>query len=49
VPDYYFNKYGASDRVPRMETRGVSVNSFEDYLAALREDFKKQMRETFGV
>jgi hypothetical protein len=49
VPDYYFNKYGAPDRVPRNEPRVGSVNSFEDCLAAIREDFKKQMRETFGV
>jgi hypothetical protein len=50
VPDYYFNnKYGALDRVPRTEPRGASVNSFEECLAAVREDFKKQMRKTFGV
>jgi hypothetical protein len=48
VPDYYFNKYGASDRVPRTETRGVSVNSFEDYLAALREDFKNKCGKPLG-
>jgi hypothetical protein len=49
VPNYYFNKYGASDRVPRTEPRGGSINSFEESLAAVREDFKKQMRETFAV
>jgi hypothetical protein len=50
VPDYYFNnKYGSLDRVPRTEPRGVSVNSFEECLAAVREDFKKQMWETFRV
>jgi hypothetical protein len=50
APDYYFNnKYGAPDRVPRTEPRGASVNSFEEGLAAVREDFKKQMRETFVV
>jgi hypothetical protein len=50
VPDYYFNnKYGALDRVPRTEPRGVFVTSFEECLAVVREDFKKQMRETFGV
>jgi hypothetical protein len=50
VPDYYFNnKYGAPDRVPRTEPREASVNSFEECLAAVREDFKKQMRETFRV
>jgi hypothetical protein len=50
VSDYYFiNKYGASDRVPRTESRGASVNSFEKCLATVREDLKKQMWETFGV
>jgi hypothetical protein len=50
VPDYYFNnKYSALDRVPRTKPRGASVNSFEECLAVVREDFKKQMRETFGV
>jgi hypothetical protein len=49
VSDYYFNKYGAPDRVSRTEPRGGSVNSFEECLAAVREDFKRQMRETFGV
>jgi hypothetical protein len=50
VPDYYFNnKYGAPDRVPRTEPRGASVNSFEEGLAAVREDLKKQMWETFVV
>jgi hypothetical protein len=43
VLDYYFNKYGAPDRVPRTEPRGGSVNSFEECLATVREDFKKQM------
>jgi hypothetical protein len=47
--DYYFNTYGASDRVLRNEPRGGSVNSFEECLVAVREDFKKQMRETFRV
>jgi hypothetical protein len=28
---------------------GGSINSFEECLAAVREDFKRQMRETFGV
>jgi hypothetical protein len=36
-------------RVPRTEPIGVSVNSFEECLAAVREDFKKQMWETFRV
>jgi hypothetical protein len=49
VPDYYFNKYSTPDRVPRTETRGGSINSFKECLVAVREDFKKQMRETFGV
>jgi hypothetical protein len=49
LPDYYFNKYGTPDRVPRTEPRGDSINSFEECLAAVREDFKKQMWETFGV
>jgi hypothetical protein len=49
VPDYYFNKYGAPDRIPRTEPRWGSINSFEECLAAVREDFKKQLRETFGV
>jgi hypothetical protein len=50
VPDYYFNnKYGTPDRVLRTEPRGASVNSFEECLATVRKDFKKQMRETFGV
>jgi hypothetical protein len=47
--DYYFNKYGALDRVPGTEPRGGSVNSFEECLAAVREDFKRQMQKTFGV
>jgi hypothetical protein len=38
--DYYFNnKYGAPDRVPRTKSRGVVVDSFEEYLATVREDF----------
>jgi hypothetical protein len=42
VPDYYFNnKYGAPDRVSRTEPRGAFVNSFEECLSAVREDFKK--------
>jgi hypothetical protein len=49
VLDYYFNKYGAPDRVPRTKLRGGSVNAFEECLAVVREDFKKQTRETFGV
>jgi hypothetical protein len=49
VPDYYFNKYAALDRVPITEPRGASINSFEECLAAVREDFKKQVREIFGV
>jgi hypothetical protein len=50
VPDYYFNnKYDSPDRVSRTEPRGASVNSFDECLAAVREDFKKQIRETFGV
>jgi hypothetical protein len=49
MPDYYFNKYGALNRVPRTEPRGGSINSFEECLAAVREDFDRQMRETFVV
>jgi hypothetical protein len=49
MSDYYFNKYGAPDRVPITEPRGTSVNSFEECLAVVREDFKKQMQETFRV
>jgi hypothetical protein len=32
-----------------LNLEGGSVNSFEECLAAVREDFKRQMRETFGV
>jgi hypothetical protein len=49
VLDYYFNKYGAHDRVPRTEPRESSVNSFDECIDVVREDFKKQMWETFGV
>jgi hypothetical protein len=49
VLDYYFNKYGAPDRIPRAEPRRGHVNSFEECLSVVREDFKKQMRETFRV
>jgi hypothetical protein len=49
VPDCYFKKYGMPDRVPRTDPRGSSVNSFEECLAVVREDIKKQIRETFGV
>jgi hypothetical protein len=50
VPNYYFNnKYGTPDRVPRTEHRGASVNSFEECLAMIREDFKKQMWAIFRV
>jgi hypothetical protein len=49
VPDYYFNKYGVPDRIPRTGPRRGPVNSFEKCLAMVREDFKKQMWETFGV
>jgi hypothetical protein len=45
VLDYYFNKCGASDRANRTDPRGSFVNSFEECLAAVREDFKKQMQE----
>jgi hypothetical protein len=36
VADYYFNKYGTPDRVLRTKTRGGSINSFEECLAAVR-------------
>jgi hypothetical protein len=49
VSDSYFNKYGAPDRIHRAEPRRGHVNSFEECLAAVREDFKKQTWETFGV
>jgi hypothetical protein len=49
VLDYYFSKYGTPDRVPRTKTRGSYINSFEECLAAVWEDFKKQMGKTFGV
>jgi hypothetical protein len=49
VPDYYFNKYGAPDIIPRTEPRGLSINSFEECLDMVREDFKKQMWQTFGI
>jgi hypothetical protein len=49
VLDYYFSKYGIPDRVPRTKTRGSYINSFEECLAAVWEDFKKQMGKTFGV
>jgi hypothetical protein len=49
VLDYYFNKYGALDMIRRFETRRGHINSFEECLAAVREDFKKQMWETFRV
>jgi hypothetical protein len=49
VLDYNFNKYGAPDMIPRTELTKRSVNSFEECLAAVREDFKKQLRENFGV
>jgi hypothetical protein len=51
VLDYYFNKYDAPDRVSRTEPKGggVSINSFEECLATVSEDFKKQKQETFGV
>jgi hypothetical protein len=42
VPDYYFNQYGIPDRVPRNEPRAGSVNSFEDCLAMIREDFNNK-------
>jgi hypothetical protein len=41
VPDYYFNKHGASDRVPRIEPRGGSINLFEECLVVVSDDFKK--------
>jgi hypothetical protein len=49
VPDYYFNKYGTLNKIPRVEPRRGFINSFEDCLTTIREDFKKQMRETFRV
>jgi hypothetical protein len=49
VLDYYFNKYDTPDRIPRGESRRDLVSSFEDCLSVLREDSKKQMRETFGI
>jgi hypothetical protein len=41
VPNYYFNKYDAPDRVTRIKPKGGFINSFEECLAAVREDFKK--------
>jgi hypothetical protein len=49
VPDAYFNRYGTPDVLPRVEPRRGPVNSFEECLAAVREEFKKQIWETFGV
>jgi hypothetical protein len=49
VLDYYFNKYGTPYRVLRTDPRGSSVNSFEECLVTVKEDFKKQMRENFGI
>jgi Ni,Fe-hydrogenase I large subunit len=49
VPDYYVNKYGTLERVSRTKTIGGCIHSFEECLAMVREDFKKQMREIFGV
>jgi hypothetical protein len=46
---YYISKYGTPDRAPRTETRGGSVNSFEECLVVVREDIEKQMWETFGI
>jgi hypothetical protein len=46
--DYYFNRYGTSEWISRTKPRGGSVNSIEECLAMLREDFKKQMQETSG-
>jgi hypothetical protein len=39
VPNYYFNKYGTPDRIPRTEPGRVLINSFEECLAAIREYF----------
>jgi hypothetical protein len=39
VPNYYFNKYGTPDRIPRTEPGRVLINSFEECLATIREDF----------
>jgi hypothetical protein len=41
VLDYYFNKYGAQDRIPRTEPRGVSINSFEECLVIVMDYIKK--------
>jgi hypothetical protein len=49
VPDSYFNRFAAPDRVPHVEPRRNPINSYEECLAAFREDFRKQMRDTFGV
>jgi hypothetical protein len=48
VPNYYFNKYGAPDRVPRTEPRESSVNSFRECLAAVREEFKNKCGNPLG-
>jgi hypothetical protein len=39
--DYHFNKYDVPDRIPRAEPRKGPVNSFEECLATVREDLKK--------
>jgi hypothetical protein len=48
VLDSYFNKFSAPDMVPHVEPRRTPIKSYEECLAIIREDFKEQMKETFG-
>jgi hypothetical protein len=44
MPNSYFNKFNAPNRVPRFEPRRNLINSYEDYLDTIREDLKKPRR-----
>jgi hypothetical protein len=48
VLDYYFNKYGTPDRIPRTESRKSFVNSFAECLAMVREDLKIDAGNLWG-
>ena len=49
VPDSYFHRFSAPDRVQHVEPRRPPLNMVEECLAVFKEDLKKQIRETFGV
>jgi hypothetical protein len=49
VPDSYFNKFSAHNRIPCVEPRSTPITNMEECLVVIIADFNKQHRETFVV